>query len=104
MENNTNEIINRLNFENLIWICFIVISALDIYGDELIKKSLKNNDTHCRKKADKLFLGITLFSILIYLYFFALIIYNLPGLPLCNQYVDFLGWDLPLISVPLEAP
>lgn len=70
MNNNLNETIKRLNFENIIWICFIIISILDIYGDELIKKSLKSNDKNCRKKANKLFLGINLFSILIYIYFF----------------------------------
>ena len=69
MDNNLDNTINRLNFENLIWVCFIIISILDIYGDELIKKSLTSNDTNCRKKANKLFLGINLFSILIYIYF-----------------------------------
>lgn len=69
MDNDNDKIIKRLNFENLIWICFIIISALDIYGDELIKKSIKSNDKEARKKANKLFLGITSFSILIYIYF-----------------------------------
>lgn len=67
--NNTDAMIKRLNFENIIWICFIIISVLDIYGDELIKKSLNSNDKKCKSKANKLFLGITLFSILIYFYF-----------------------------------
>lgn len=62
--------IKRLSFENLIWIAFIVISILDIYGDELLKKNLKYSDKDASKKANKLFLGITLFSILIYVYFF----------------------------------
>ena len=69
MSNTNDEIINRLNFENLIWVSFIIISILDIYGDELIKKSVKNSDKQCRQKANKIFLGITLFSILIYSYF-----------------------------------
>lgn len=38
MNNETEEMVKRLSFENLIWIAFIVISALDIYGDELLKK------------------------------------------------------------------
>lgn len=62
--------IKRLSFENLIWIAFIVISILDIYGDELLKKNLRYNDKKAQEKANKLFLGITLFSILIYIYFF----------------------------------
>lgn len=69
--------INRLSFENLIWIAFIIISIIDIYGDELIKKSLINNDKNLDKKAKKLFLGILIFSLLIYYYF------------LCRNYNDY---------------
>ena len=68
--NEKEKMIKRLSFENLIWVSFIVISLLDIYGDELLKKNLKYNDKEASKKANKLFLGITLFSILIYVYFF----------------------------------
>lgn len=68
--NEKKKMIKRLSFENLIWVSFIVISLLDIYGDELLKKNLKYNDKEASKKANKLFLGITLFSILIYVYFF----------------------------------
>lgn len=71
MNDNVEEIVKRLRFEDLIWISFIVISILDIYGDSLIRKSLLSNDKEANKKANKLFLGIVLFSILIYIYFFA---------------------------------
>lgn len=67
--NNNEEMIKRLSFENLIWVSFIIISILDIYGDELIKKDLRYNDKKSLEKANKLFLGITLFTILIYIYF-----------------------------------
>ncbi len=62
--------VKRLSFENLIWIVFIVISALDIYGDELLKKSITKKDKEAQKRAQKLFLGISIVSILIYIYFF----------------------------------
>lgn len=62
--------IKRLNFENFIWVVFIVISSLDIYGDELIKKGLKENDKSCQARADKLFLFLTFVSLIIYVYFF----------------------------------
>lgn len=68
--NENDKMIKRLSFENLIWISYIVISLLDIYGDELLKRNLKYNDKEASKKANKLFLGITLFTILIYGYFF----------------------------------
>lgn len=69
MNSENEETIKRLNFENLIWVCFIIIASLDIYGDELIKKSITSSDKNCRKRANKLFIGITMFSILIYIYF-----------------------------------
>ena len=67
--NEDDSLVERLSFENLIWICFIVISVLDIYGDELIKKGITKKDKTSREKANKLFLGISIFSILIYIYF-----------------------------------
>ena len=69
MNNDIEEMVKRLSFENLIWIGFIITSALDIYGDEIIKKGLVTNDKNARKKANKLFLGISFFSILVYIYF-----------------------------------
>ena len=71
------QLISRLNFENLIWVTFIVISLLDIYGDELIKKSVLNNDLDAKQKSENLFLFVSLISILIYIYF------------LYRNYIDF---------------
>lgn len=61
--------IKRLNFENIIWVIFIIISALDIYGDELIKKNIIYNDKSSETKATNIFLILTVVSLLIYLYF-----------------------------------
>ncbi|MDO5393082.1 MAG: hypothetical protein Q4F33_00630 [Mycoplasmatota bacterium] len=63
------ETIRRLNFENWIWVTFIVVSALDIYGDELIKKSITENDKEAQTKSENLFIFLSLFSILVYIYF-----------------------------------
>ncbi len=63
------ETIERLNFENLIWVTFIVVSALDIYGDELIKRGILRHDKSSQEKAENLFLFVSLISILIYVYF-----------------------------------
>ena len=54
--NEQDELIRRLSFENIIWITFIAISAVDIYGDELIKKSVRNNDLEARIKAENIFI------------------------------------------------
>ena len=63
------ETIRRLNFENWIWVTFIVVSALDIYGDELIKKSITENDKEAQTKSENLFIFLSLFSVLVYIYF-----------------------------------
>lgn len=70
MNNDVDNMVKRLNFENLIWVAFIIISALDIYGDELLKKEVLYHDQKAKEKANKLFLGLSAFSILIYIYFF----------------------------------
>lgn len=69
MNHNVEETVKRLSFENFIWIGFVIVSLLDIYGDELIKKGLIENDRASLSKANKLFLGLAYFSILVYLYF-----------------------------------
>lgn len=72
MNNNVNdkeEIIKRLYFEDLIWIAFIVVSIIDIYGDSLVRKSILYGDKSANKKANKLFLGLVVFSVLVYTYF-----------------------------------
>ena len=75
--NNNEQLIKRLSFENLIWIAFIIVSMADIYGDELIKKSVNNNDLELRSKAESLFIFVALVSILVYIYF------------LCRNYYDY---------------
>ena len=69
MNNETEEMVKRLSFENLIWVAFIVISALDIYGDELLKKNIRYHDKKAEQRANKLFTGIAYFSVIIYIYF-----------------------------------
>lgn len=69
MNDDVDQTVKRLNFENLIWISFIIVSALDIYGDELIKKGLTLHDKKNLYKANKLFLTLSYFSVLVYIYF-----------------------------------
>lgn len=67
---NNEDLIRRLSFENYIWITFIIVSIIDIYGDELVKRSVNENDETLENKAQNLFLGVSLISILVYIYFF----------------------------------
>lgn len=69
MTEDKQKLIKRLTFENYIWVIFIIISILDIYGDELIKKYLRENDQEADRKAKKIFFSIIIVSLIIYLYF-----------------------------------
>lgn len=60
----------RLEFENLLWVIFIMLSLLNIYGDLDDEKFLKTNNTSYKMESNYIFnftLTVTLF---IYLYFF----------------------------------
>lgn len=70
MNTSDDELIRRLSFENFIWLTFIIVSVIDIYGDELIKRSVRENDEKSKKRAENLFLLVALVSILVYVYFF----------------------------------
>lgn len=69
MNNDVENMVKRLSFENIVWFVFIVVSAFDIYGDELLKKDLLYDDKKSGDKANKIFLGATVVSLLIYGYF-----------------------------------
>ncbi len=67
--NDSEQIVKRLSFENIIWIVFIIVSVIDIYGDELLKKSITDNNKELSSKAENLFIFVSLISILVYIYF-----------------------------------
>lgn len=70
---NTNDIfneINRLKFENFLWIIFIILSIANIAGDNNDIEFLRTNDKTFKDKSNHIF-EITLFvTLLIYIYFF----------------------------------
>lgn len=98
MNNDTQNIIKRLRFEDFIWISFIVISLLDIYGDSLIRKSILQKDQKANQKANHLFLGIISFSILIYIYFFARNYYDYKKYKTKSYEVRLVGSSLVLLG------
>lgn len=64
-----NEEINRLNFENILWIIFASICIINIVGNNEEIKYIMTNDTNVKKKANKIF-EVTIFTtFIIYLYF-----------------------------------
>lgn len=63
------ELVKRLSFENLIWIVYIGVAVFNIYGDELIKRAIQDNDKFASKRAKKIFLVVLTITIIIYFYF-----------------------------------
>lgn len=74
--NNENETIKRLTFENYIWVIYIVIAIGNIFGDELIKKSITEHDNKSNNLANHLFTISLIITILIYFYFLERNIYD----------------------------
>lgn len=67
---NIDEQIKKLNIENLIWVINIAISIFNIYGDELIKDSIRKKDMRKDLLAKKVFSIILIVTLIIYIYFF----------------------------------
>jgi len=65
-----NNDLERLDFENLIWIIFIVLAILNISGDNLLKDFIVTNDKSEESYANKIFLFVLVISLFIYIYFF----------------------------------
>jgi len=68
--NDINNKLNRLNFEDILWILFALLAIYNIIGNKNEKNYLKSNNIIYEEKANKIFeftLGVTL---LIYIYFF----------------------------------
>ncbi len=62
--------INRLNFEDFLWIIFAILCFLNVYGDYNEKEYLKTNSNIFKNKSNYIFeLTITV-TLFIYIYFF----------------------------------
>lgn len=61
--------INRLNFEDLLWIIFIILALINIYGDYNEKEFLKTNDNTFKYKSNRAFETTIFITIIIYIYF-----------------------------------
>lgn len=63
-----NNELREVTINEWTWIVFVILSLANIYGDELEKYSLKEQEEH-DEKAKKIFLATSSISLLIYLYF-----------------------------------
>lgn len=67
---NTLNELKRLKFEDFIWVMFIFIALLNIYGDYDEQKYLKTNNKSYDTEANKVFEITIVASFLAYIYFF----------------------------------
>lgn len=68
MRNKENEI-NRLNFEDWLFIIIIVLTIVNIFSDQLQKKYILTNNKKYIEKSTELFIITLIIAIFIYLYF-----------------------------------
>lgn len=62
--------IKRLNFEDLLWIVFIFLAIMNIFGDYNEKEYLKTNNNSFKNKANDVFELTIIATFFIYIYFF----------------------------------
>ncbi|MEG0799114.1 MAG: hypothetical protein RSD96_00650 [Bacilli bacterium] len=61
--------LKELSFEKIIWVVFIIISLLNIYGTSLLEEYAKTKDSTDKLTAKKIFIFTVIVSFLIYAYF-----------------------------------
>ena len=61
--------LDRLHYENLLWVIFAIIAVLNITGDYNEEQILKTNNQIYKKKANEIFLISIITTIAIYFYF-----------------------------------
>lgn len=70
MNDNVWSEIRRLNFEDLLWIIFIVTSILNIIGNDYQKRYVVSNNENYENMANNIYVFILIIVLFIYLYFF----------------------------------
>ena len=69
MNYDINNQLNRLHYENLLWLIFIVMAVLNIVGDYDEEQLLITNNQIYRKKANEIFYVTIIVTLAIYFYF-----------------------------------
>ena len=69
MNYNIRNQLNRLHYENLLWLIFIVVAILNIVGDYDEEQLLITKDQKYRTKANEIFYVTIIITLAIYFYF-----------------------------------
>lgn len=70
MNSSKNNEIRRLDFENILWIIFIILSILNIVSNNNQKEYVKSYNQYYEDKANNISIFVLSIVLLIYLYFF----------------------------------
>ena len=70
MNNKQEKEINRLNFEDILWCIFIILSILNIISNKLQKDYVISKNEIYENKANNISIKVLTILIIIYLYFF----------------------------------
>ncbi|MBQ2873430.1 MAG: hypothetical protein IJE89_05475 [Bacilli bacterium] len=68
--NDKNNEINRLNFEDILWVIFIILSILNIVSNDNQKKYVISDNQYYEDNANKISIFVLIVLLCIYLYFF----------------------------------
>lgn len=63
------EELNELEIEKILWLIFLFLSALNIYGDNIQELFIKSNNQSLEQESKKIFLFTIAISLGIYIYF-----------------------------------
>lgn len=69
MSNDKMSELNRLNFEDILWIIFIILSILNIVGNKYQKDYVISNDEYYEDKAKNVSILVLTVLVFVYLYF-----------------------------------
>lgn len=69
MNNDILNEIKRLKFEDFLWVVFIILAAMNIFGDYNETEYLKTNNKSFKNKANQIFEFTLIATLLIYIYF-----------------------------------
>lgn len=63
--------LNRLKFEDFLWLVFAALCVINVYGDYNDKEYLKTNNNYYKNKSNIIFEITLIITFFIYIYFFA---------------------------------
>ena len=70
MNNDKIREINRLNFEDILWVIFIILSILNIVSNKLQKDYVITNDNCYEEDANRISIVVLLILVFVYVYFY----------------------------------